>query len=182
GEPGRGREHGETAPAVPQTRPVPPPDNPQGIVEREALKIAIQHPVLAGPLFDAVDVTPYRHPVHAAVRSSIVEAGGAASATAGADWVEKVRDACADLAAKALVGELSVEPLRYDGDPDPRYVTVTLARLQWPAVQARIQEIKSKLQRTNPVTQEDAYRQMFGELISLEAQARGLREQAVGAL
>ncbi|MGH3646450.1 MAG: DNA primase [Micromonosporaceae bacterium] len=167
---------------APPPRPAPPPDSPQGIVEREALKIAIQHPVLAGPLFDAVDATPYRHPVHAEVRQAITEAGGAASATAGANWVERVRDACADFAGKALVGELSVEPLRYDGDLDPRYVTVTLARLQWPTVQARIREIKSKLQRTNPVTEEDAYRVMFGELISLEAQARGLREQAVGAL
>ncbi|MGH3715534.1 MAG: DNA primase [Micromonosporaceae bacterium] len=173
---------GEQASEPPrQARPAPP-DSPQAIVEREALKIAIQHPVLAGPLFDAVDATPYRHSVHAAVRHAITAAGGAASGTAGAAWVEKVRDACEDFAAKALVGELSVEPLRYDGDPDPRYVTVTLARLQWPAVDQRIREIKSKLQRTNPVTEEDSYRLMFGELISLEAQARGLREQAVGAL
>jgi DNA primase len=75
-----------------------------------------------------------------------------------------------------------VEPLRYDGEPDPRYVTVTLARLQLPAVAERIREIKSRLQRTNPVTEQDAYRQMFGDLISLEAQARGLREQAAGSL
>ncbi|MGH3729579.1 MAG: toprim domain-containing protein, partial [Micromonosporaceae bacterium] len=176
--PVRGRNG--TAPVA--HRPAPPPDSPQGIVEREALKLAIQQPVLAGPLFDTVDATPYRHPVHAAVREAIDAAGGAGSGTAGAEWVERVREACLDLGAKALVGELSVEPLRYDGEPDPRYVTVTLARLQWPAVDQRIREIKSKLQRTNPVTDEDAYRQMFGELISLEAQARGLRDQAAGSL
>lgn len=165
--------------AAPQA---PAPTSPQGIVEREALKIAIQQPVLAGPLFDAVDDTPYRHPVHAVVRRAIATVGGASAATSGADWVERVREACDDLAAKALVGELSVEPLRYDGEPDPRYVTVTLARLQLPAVVERIREIKSRLQRTNPVTEQDAYRQMFGDLISLEAQARGLREQAAGSL
>ncbi|HEX2417400.1 MAG TPA: DNA primase [Micromonosporaceae bacterium] len=157
-------------------------DSPQSIVEREALKIAIQQPVLAGPLFDAIDETPYRHPVHAAVRRAIVAVGGASSGSAGAEWVERIREACDDLAAKALVGELSVEPLRYDGEPDPRYVAVTLARLQLPTVMARIREIKSKLQRTNPVTEQDGYRQMFGDLISLEAQARGLREQASGSL
>ena len=183
-DPGRGRPTREPARenGAPQGRPAPPPDSPQSIVEREALKLAIQQPVLAGPFFDAIDATPYRHPVHAAVREAIAAAGGAASATAGAHWVERVREAAPDLAAKALVGELSVEPLRYDGDPDPRYVMVTLARLQWPAVDARIRQLKSKLQRTNPVTDEDAYRQMFGELISLEAQARGLREQAAGSL
>jgi len=173
-------------PGAPQARSAAPqapaPTSPQGIVEREALKIAIQQPVLAGPLFDAVDDTPYRHPVHAVVRRAIATVGGASAATSGADWVERVRETCDDLAAKALVGELSVEPLRYDGEPDPRYVTVTLARLQLPAVAERIREIKSRLQRTNPVTEQDAYRQMFGDLISLEAQARGLREQAAGSL
>jgi DNA primase len=176
-----GRQPGvaRARPAAPQA---PAPTSPQGVVERESLKIAIQQPVLAGPLFDAVDDTPYRHPVHAVVRRGIAAVGGATSGSAGADWVERVREACDDLAAKALVGELSVEPLRYDGEPDPRYVTVTLARLQLPAVAERIREIKSKLQRTNPVTEQDTYRQMFGDLISLEAQARGLREQAAGSL
>ena len=151
-------------------------------MEREALKIAVQLPVLAGPLFDAVDATPYLHPVHAAVRQAIADAGGAASATAGADWVEKVRAACPDLASQALVGELSVEPLRYDTEADPRYVTVTLARLQLPAVNRRIAELKSKVQRINPVEHKDQYLALAGELFSLEQQARGLKEQAVGAL
>ncbi|HEX6075115.1 MAG TPA: DNA primase, partial [Micromonosporaceae bacterium] len=177
------RPQGRGAESVRSAAPAAPaPNSPQGIVEREALKIAIQAPVLAGPLFDAIDDTPYRNPVHAAVRRAIAAVGGVASGAAGADWVERVREASDDLAAKALVGELSVEPLRYDGEPDPRYVMVTLARLQLPTVVARIREIKSKLQRTNPVAEQDAYRQMFGDLISLEAQARGLREQAAGSL
>ncbi|MGH3663604.1 MAG: DNA primase [Micromonosporaceae bacterium] len=163
-------------------RPVPAPDSPQGIVEREALKIAVQLPVLAGPLFDAVDTTPYGHPVHAAVRQAIAEAGGASAATAGADWVERVRAACSDLAAQALVGELSVEPLRYDTEADPRYVTITLARLQLPTVNRRVAELKSRLQRINPVERKDEYLTLAGELFSLEQQARGLKEQALGAL
>jgi len=96
--------------------------------------------------------------------------------------VEAVRDACDDLAAKALVGELAVERLRLDGDPDPRYVSVTLAHLQLNAVTRRIAELKSKLQRINPVTSQDQHFQRFGELVSLEQQARGLREQALGGL
>jgi DNA primase len=177
------RQQAGTAESTRQTgAAAPASDSPQSVVEREALKIAIQQPVLAGPLFDAIDETPYRHPVHAVVRRAIAVVGGVTSGTAGADWVERVRESCDDLTARALVGELSVEPLRYDGDPDPRYVTVTLARLQLPAVVTRIREIKSRLQRTNPVTEQDAYRQMFGDLISLEAQARGLREQAAGSL
>ncbi|GAA0947574.1 hypothetical protein GCM10009558_063200 [Virgisporangium aurantiacum] len=107
---------------------------------------------------------------------------GSVPGLSGAVWTEKVRDACPDLAAKALATELSVESLRLDHDPDPRYVDQTLTRLQIPAVNRRIREIKSKLQRLNPVTQREAYLTLAGELFSLEQQARGLRERAAGGI
>ncbi|GIJ41431.1 DNA primase [Micromonospora andamanensis] len=169
----------------PATRPVrtePSVDSPQSMVEREALKLALQEPVLAGPMFDAVEATDYRHPVHVAVRTAVAAAGGAASAAGGAVWIEAVRDACEDLAAQALVGELAVEPLRIDGEPDPRYVSITMARLQWGSVTARIRELKSRIQRINPVNNKDEYFAAFGELLSLEQHARALREQAAGGL
>ncbi|MGY3517703.1 DNA primase [Micromonospora sp. PTRAS2] len=163
-------------------RPAPGADSPMSLVEREALKLALQEPVLAGPMFDAVEAAEYQHPVHVAVREAIAAAGGAAAATQGAVWVEAVRDACADLAAQALVGELAVEPLRIDGEPDPRYVSVTIARLQWGSVTGRIRDLKSKIQRINPVSNKDEYFALFGELLSLEQHARALREQAAGGL
>jgi DNA primase len=157
-------------------------DSPQAMVERECLKLALQMPALAGPMFDALGAEVYRHPVHVVVREAITTAGGAASAAAGAVWIEGVRDECGDLAAKALVGELAVEPLRIDTEPDPRYVSVALARLQLGSVAARIRELKSKVQRVNPVTNKDEYLALAGELFSLEQHARALREQAVGGL
>jgi DNA primase len=165
--------------------PSPPPpvstaDSPQAIVEREALKLALQVPVLAGPMFDAVDADVYGHPLHVAIRTAITDAGGAAGATAGAVWIERVREGCADLAAAALVSELAVEPLRLDGEPDPRYVEVTLTRLQLPSVNRRIADLKSKLQRLNPVENVDAHLRLFSELVSLEQHARALRERAAG--
>ncbi|MEU8264561.1 DNA primase [Micromonospora sp. NPDC048999] len=164
---------GSAAPAV---------DSPQSLVERESLKLALQEPVLAGPMFDAVEAGAYRHPVHVTVRAAIAAAGGVAAATGGAVWIEQVRDACDDLAGQALVGELAVEPLRIDGEPDPRYVSVTLAQLQWGSVTGRIKDLKSKIQRINPVSHKDEYFGLFGELLSLEQHARALREQAAGGL
>ncbi|MFC7546035.1 DNA primase [Plantactinospora sp. GCM10030261] len=161
-------------------RPEPSVDSPQSLVEREALKLALQVPVLAGPMFDALDAVVYLHPVHQAVRAAVGVAGGATAATGGAVWIESVRDACADLAAQALVGELAVEPLRIDGEPDPRYVSVTLARLELGSVTTRVRELKSKIQRINPVANKDEYFAHFGELLSLEQHARALREQAAG--
>ncbi|WP_422743314.1 DNA primase [Micromonospora sp. WMMD754] len=160
----------------------PSVDSPRSMVEREALKLALQEPVLAGPMFDAVEAADYQHPVHVAVRAAVAAAGGASGATGGAVWIEQVRDACDDLAAQALVGELAVEPLRIDGEPDPRYVSVTMARLQWSSVTGRIRDLKSKIQRINPVSNKDEYFALFGELLSLEQHARALREQAAGGL
>ncbi|MEU2662113.1 DNA primase [Micromonospora sp. NPDC007220] len=174
---------GRDAPPAPRPAPAEPiVDNPQSMVEREALKLALQEPVLAGPMFDAVEASEYRHPVHVAVRAAVAAVGGIATATGGAVWIESVRDACEDLAARALVGELAVEPLRIDGEPDPRYVSVTMARLQFGSVTSRIRDLKSRIQRINPVNNKDEYFAAFGELLSLEQHARALREQAAGGL
>jgi DNA primase len=155
---------------------------PLRTVEREALKLALQSPALAGPMFDSVDASAYADPVHAVVRAAIAEAGGTATATGGIGWLDRVRDHCGDLAAKALVAELAVEPLRLAAEPDPRYVTVTLARLQLPLINRRIGDLKSKLQRLNPVENTDEHLRLFGELVSLEQHARALRNQAAGGL
>ncbi|MEV7226858.1 DNA primase [Polymorphospora sp. NPDC051019] len=176
-----GSDPGAAAPARPK-RTEPVLDSPQSLVEREALKLALQVPVLAGPMFDAVGEDAYRHPVHVAVRAAVAEAGGATAAVSGAVWIERVRDACADLMGRALVGELAVEPLRIDREPDPGYVSVTLAQIQLGSVTARIRELKSKIQRINPVAHKDEYLAMVGALVPLEQHARALREQAVGGL
>jgi DNA primase len=167
------------APVVAQRRPA---DSPQRQVEREALKLALQLPVLAGPMFDALGPEAYADQVFAGIRAAIAAAGGTSSATGGASWIEAVRDACEDLGAKSTVGQLSVEPLHVDGEADPRYVQVTLARLQVGAVTTRIRDLKSKVQRVNPVAHKDEYLALAGELFSLEQHARALREQAAGGL
>jgi DNA primase len=163
-------------------RSVADPKDPRSLVEREALKLALQEPVLAGPMFDSVDESVYAHPLHIAVRLAVAEAGGVTSATGGAGWIEAVRDASGDLGAKALVGELAVEPLRVDGAPDPNYVVSQISRLQLFALNRRVADVKSRLQRVNPVTEADEYHRLFGELLSLEQHARALREQTSGGL
>ncbi|MBC7760627.1 MAG: hypothetical protein H7201_02270, partial [Candidatus Saccharibacteria bacterium] len=42
-------------------------------------------------------------------------------------------------------------------------------------------ELKSRLQRTNPIDQAEVYNRMFGELIALEQQFRTLRDRSLGA-
>jgi DNA primase len=170
---------GDSAPATERAAA----ESPQRLVERESLKLAIQEPVLAGPMFDTVGPENYAHPVYQAIRAAIEAAGGASSAsTGGVVWIEKVRDGCDDLGGKATISELAIEPLRVDGVVDPRYVQVTLARLQVGSVTTRIRDLKSKVQRINPVVHKDEYFALAGDLVSLEQQARALRDQAVGGL
>ena len=68
----------------------PPPDSPQRLVEREALKLALQVPVLAGPMFDALGPEAYADPMlprRSARRSPRPAARRAA--TSGAVWIER---------------------------------------------------------------------------------------------
>jgi DNA primase len=57
-----------------------------------------------------------------------------------------------------------------------------LARIEELAVSRQIAQIKSRLQRTNPVTEQAEYHRMFGDLIALEQRHRVLIEPAADAL
>ena len=114
--------------------------------------------------------------------SKASSAAGAASPAGGPCVIEPCLYPCDHMGGKALIRALAMAPLHVDGEPDPRYVQVALARLQVAAVTTRIRDLKSKVQRLNPVAHKDQYLALAGELFSLEQQARALREQAAGGL
>jgi DNA primase len=160
----------------------PDPHDRTLLVEREALKLAVQEPVLAGPLFDAVSEDAYTHPTYRGVRRAVTAAGGAVAGTAGPEWVQNLVAACEEATVKALIVELAVERLRNDGELDPRYVAAQLNEVQRLATVRRVVSVKSRLQRVNPVDSVDEYMRLFGELVALEQYLHGLREQAIGGL
>ena len=115
------------------TLPMPDPRDPTAAVERENLKAVLQVPGLASA-FDELAPTCFTAPAYVAVRDAVVAAGGLASVATGAvppgeAWVDRVRTAAQDAAVARLVTELAVEPLRAEGEPDGRYVSALLARL-----------------------------------------------------
>jgi DNA primase len=158
----------------------PDPRDPGLVVEREVAKLVVQRPALAGPVFDALGEECFTAPAYAAVRAAVAKAGGAARASGGADWVAAVQESAETDSVRDLVTELAVEPMQSREDDDPRYAEALLVRLEEMALTRRIQELKSKLQRLNPVEQAQDYNRMFGELIVLERQKKGLRDQALG--
>jgi len=81
---------------------------------------------------------------------------------------------------KALLSAVAVEPLLTGKEPDETYAATHVFRLQELTALRRIADLKSRLQRTNPVEHATEYNRMFGELVALEQHRRNLRELAVG--
>jgi len=153
-------------------------------VEREALKLAVQRPALCGPAFDVLGPAAFTAPPHAAVRELIDACGGARGAASAQEWVARLRDAAPDDQVRGFVTQLAVEALRVpraDGEPDSRYADAVLARVEELAVSRRIAEVKSRLQRLNPVEARADYNRTFGDLVALEQRRKALVEKAAGA-
>jgi DNA primase len=153
-------------------------------VEREALKLAVQRPALCGPAFDVLGPSAFTAEPHAAVRELIDGCGGARGAASVQEWVARLRDAAPDDRVRGFVTQLAVEPLRVpraDGEPDTRYADAVLARVEELAVSRRIAEVKSRLQRVNPVDAQAEYNRTFGDLVALEQRRKALVEKAAGA-
>ena len=89
-------------------------------------------------------------------------------------------EAASEPALRQLVGALALEALPARTEPTVDYATAYLCRLRELTAQRRIADLKSRLQRTNPVEQATDYNRMFGELVALEQHRRALRDLAVG--
>jgi DNA primase len=181
GGPGRKGEPGPDAPQRPAAPPLPDLRDPRFSLERETLKLVVQHPQVVGSAARDVTADDFIHPTYRAVWDAVAEAGGPTSAPAGEAWVGGLRAAVQhDPPAHQALHALAVEPLLSSKDPDAGYVAAHVHRLQELTAMRRIAEVKSRLQRTNPVEQATDYNRMFGELVALEQHRRNLREAALG--
>ena len=120
----------------------------------------------------------FTHPTYRALWELVTAAGGPSVADAG--WASRIRSSATDPVVTSAVSALGVEPLLTAKDPDDAFVAAHVYRLQELTVLRRIAELKSRLQRTNPVEQATDYNKMFGELVALEQRRRSLRELAMG--
>ena len=179
---GRGSapEHAQRPPteAVPPKQQLPDLRDPRFALERETLKLVIQHPDKVGRAAAEVGPNDFQHPTYRAVWALVTAAGGPSSATP--DWSARLRDAATEPAVSSAISALSVEALPTAKEPDDTYVAQHVFRLQELTTIRRIAELKSRLQRTNPVEHATEYNRMFGELVALEQHRRQLRDRVVG--
>ncbi len=166
-----------------QRRPVVRPSADAALLqlEREALKLAVQAPVMVAPIFDELDDEVFTDAAHRLVQATVRKAGGVASSAGGEPWVALLLDHCPEDAVRALVTGLAVEAPLTDWEPS-RYAQATLTQLQMHAATRRATELKGKLQRINPVEEPELYNRTYGELIGLEKTVRAFREAGIGNL
>ena len=159
----------------PAPRDVPDPGERRFSIERDVLKLALQHPVVTAAEWDELDAEDFTHPYYREMFEAIASLGGVAEA-----GPEPLTGKVTSEGATGLVSALAVEPLHVTGDPDARVVSAYVVRLRELTALRRISKVKSKLQRMNPVTETAGYNRLFGELVALESHRRSLREQAIG--
>jgi DNA primase len=150
----------------------PDPLEPTLMLEREVLKARVQLPALVSTWITIEDGS-FTHPAYKALAATINSLG-----TTRAFSSEEI----ADPQLKALFTELSVEPIRAEGEVTERYVASIVARLREVGISRAIADLKSRLQRLNPVENGDEYNASFAQLVALESARRSLHELAVGSL
>ncbi|WP_370618986.1 DNA primase [Mumia qirimensis] len=165
-------------PDTPAAEPVPSLGDARFTDERELLKVLVQQPHLVAPHADDLDTDDFTHPYAAAVWDAATEIGLPAKPDEA--WATGVRDRLGDPQLQRVLAQLSVDPLRVTGVPTSTLVGALVARVQELTILRRIAEVKSKLQRTDPVEAATDYNRMFGDLLALEQQRRQLREKAIG--
>ncbi|MGA8986997.1 DNA primase [Aeromicrobium sp.] len=151
---------------------------PQFADEREALKAIVQHPHLAGRHADDLDDNDFTHPVSKQLWTHIQDMTWPTGPDS--NWLPRLSDSVDSPDAKRVLSIAAVEPMRARENNTEAVVTSVIVRLQLLTCGRQLADLKSKLQRTNPIEQAEAYNRMFGELIALEQQFRSLRDRSLG--
>ena len=153
------------------------PGDPALVIEREALKCALQHPGAVAEWYASVEEPAFTHPRAVAVHTAIVAAGGPQSDKDGLAWIDAVLATCPDDDVRSLVRELAVEPLPAMDGQDSRYATGMIARLLEVDAGRRMEDLMGRLQRTEDAAEQQRLGQ---DLQALQQYRRSLLKEAVG--
>jgi DNA primase len=145
--------------------------DPVLVLEREVLKVRLQLPTLSHSWVD-LEPTAFSFALYNQLRALIDN-------QSEFNIQELIEKAESD-ELKSLITELTVEPIRTDGEVSDRYITSIFARLREVALSRSIAEIKSTLQRLNPVENDAQYQEIFTQLVGMEAARRVQKELALG--
>jgi len=150
----------------------PNPQEPRLILEREVLKARLQMPILISN-WNKIESNAFTNPAYGQLAAIITALPEQSSVEISSIDDENMR---------SLFTELNVEPIRADGEVTGHYVESIVARLREVAISRSIAELKSSLQRLNPVENEQEYNAAFAALVALETTRRGLHDLALRSI
>ena len=164
---------------------IPGPREPHLWPQREALKLALQYPQVAGSYFDGIPEDAYSNEAYRTVRRAIATLGGvtAGAAMPEVEWLAAVAGEMLDLTARNFVSELAVEPIKLGESGNPAndleaYADSVLSRLQETRVGDQVAQLKAQLGRMRPSDDEESYNSLFADLVALEQARRELNDRA----
>ncbi|MGW3939128.1 DNA primase [Streptomyces phaeochromogenes] len=179
---GRPQQSYENSGPRPSSGPALTLRNPVFATERELLKLALQRPDLVSPAFDAYGVDEFTAPPYAAVRETIMEAGGAEFGVQDPqEYLIRVREAASDDAVRAMVTELAVEAIMRK-TVDEHYAGEQLVTVRRRAVERRVRDVQGALARASAQGDPVQLAAVQNELWVLQQYDQALREKGAGAL
>lgn len=162
-----------SAPGQQQLLLAPDPRDRRLEVERGLLQLVVQEPGCFDERWFGVLPEHFQHPTY-----RVLFEVAAAAEDRSRGWAQRLADLVGDPVGEQLVAALSVEPLLHA--PSPAYAARYAARLRLAHQERRIAQVKSWLQRTNPVDDQPTYNRGFVKLLELEAERRRLQAEALG--
>ena len=156
-----------------------PRRSPRDRVEREALRLLIQAPLVC-PV-SALDLDPERFaaPSNRRVIDFLRDVAADLSGGAAAAIVGRAQDRGEQMGR--LVAALAVEATEADGDPTPEYAAAVFARLEEFHLGRQIDDLRTRLERLNPQKEAVAFEELFGRMVELLGRRRRLGDMDAGA-
>jgi DNA primase len=167
------RRVGTAAPSGGLAKPAANLNDPVLALEREVLKIRLQMPAMAAA-WSELEPNAFTWTPYLVLRQQIDQLPDMD--------IPNLLERTEIAEVRALITELTVEPIRTDREVSERYITSIFARLREVALTRAIAEIKSNLQRLNPIENEAEYNATFAELVAKEAIRRSQKELALGEI
>lgn len=172
----RRHDSDEALPGMPEPReslPVPDPRDRRLEAERGTLRLIVRAPETFSEGWNGLTTDDFVHPTYRALFESVLAADEGPG-----NWTQRILHANPDPVLEQLLVSLAVEPGMRDATEG--YSREYSSQLRVLTVSRQIAELKSKLQRTNPLDDRPAYDRMFARLVNLETRRKELLTLATG--
>ncbi|MCA0296773.1 MAG: DNA primase [Actinobacteria bacterium] len=169
-------EQDEALPGIPEpapSLPVPDPRDRRLEAERGTLRLLVRAPEKFEDDWNGLTADDFVHPTYRALFESVLAAGEGPGI-----WTQRLLQANPDPVLEQLVVSLAVEPVLRE--PTTAYAREYSSQLRVLTLSRRIADLKSKLQRTNPLDDQPSYNRMFATLVNLEKERKELLALAAG--